>query len=132
MKEFHQLGIHYFSTDLNTYNDKKKNQKSSNQPLAVVVLPEIRFHHKSVRKSEFDTDPLIVNVNDFIVWHFEQNISRNVVQLSPDYTEAELLECHGKAAIGRNRRCLAVECPTAGTFYVANPGNIMLFYSIKS
>ncbi|CAF4832449.1 unnamed protein product [Rotaria sp. Silwood1] len=120
MKEFQQLGIYYFSTDINNTDTNNKKQNSI-RPLTVVVLPEIRFHYKSITKDDFDNEPIITNINDFVVWQFEQTISRSLIQVNSDETLQELLSCHERAVTGRNRQCLAVECIVQGTFYFANP-----------
>ncbi|CAF2859080.1 unnamed protein product, partial [Rotaria sp. Silwood2] len=120
MKEFQQLGIYYFSTDINN-TDKKKNIQNSTLPLTVVVLPEIRFHYKSISKDNFDSEPTRTNINDFVFWQFDQIISHKSIQINPDVTLEELISCHEHAVAGRNRQCLAVECIVQGTFYFANP-----------
>ena len=120
MKEFLDLGVYYFSTDINDTNDKKAN--TSSQPLVVIVIPEIQFHYKSIRKNVFDSESTMANINDFIIWRFEESISRSIVQLNSDDTFEDLENCHEVAIVGRNRLCLGVECVQAGTVYVASPG----------
>ena len=120
MKEFQQEGVFYFTTDIN--NNTDKNQQKSIQPLAVIVLPDIRFHYKSIHKNDFDAEPILTNVNDFIIWQFDNIISRNVIQLTADSKLKDLIACHERAVVGRNRQCLAVECIIPGTFFFANPG----------
>ncbi|CAF0725929.1 unnamed protein product [Rotaria sordida] len=119
-KEFQQLGVYYFSTDINN-NDKNKKEQNSALPLTVIVIPEIRFHYKSISKNNFNFEPIITNFNDFVVWQFEQVICHNIIQLNPDITYQELVSCHERAVAGRNRQCLAVECIGQGIFYFANP-----------
>jgi hypothetical protein len=74
MQPFQQTGIYYFSTDINRDNEKKT---SISPPLAIIVLPEIRFHYKLIRLSDFDSQAMITNINDFIIWQFEQLIRYN-------------------------------------------------------
>jgi hypothetical protein len=119
MQKFRQTGIYYFSTDINS--DKKK-KISTSPPLAIIVAPEIRFHYKLIRLSDFDPQAIITNINDFIIWQFEQIIRFNVIQLRSNETLQDLVSCHDRAVPGRNRQCLAVECIMPGTFYFANPG----------
>ncbi len=123
MKEFQQEGIYYYSTDINHNNEKDKKQKKLNQPLAIIVIPEIRFHYKTIRRDEFDSYPIITNVNDFVIWEFEHVISHNVIQLALNAKIPEIISSHERAIPGRNRQCLAVECLMPGTFYFTNPGN---------
>lgn len=120
LQKFQQTGIYYFSTDINI--DKNKQSSSTSPPLAIIVLPEIRFHYKLIRLSDFDSQAIITNINDFIIWQFEQIIRFNVIQLRSNETLQDLVSCHDRAVSGRNRQCLAVECIMPGTFYFANPG----------
>jgi len=122
MKDFPQEGIYYFSTDIND-DDKNKNQQKLTPPLAIIVLPKMSFHYQSIRKNDFDSHPIIANINDFIIWQFEQIISHNVIQIGSYETLQSIISSHERAVAGRNRKCLAVECIMPGTFYFANPGN---------
>jgi hypothetical protein len=119
MQKFRQIGVYYFSTDANS---DKNTEISSSPPLAIIVLPEIRFHYKLIRLSDFDSQAIITNINDFIIWQFEQIIRFGVIQLRSNETLEDLVACHDRAVPGRNRQCLAVECIMPGTFYFANPG----------
>jgi len=114
MQQFQQTGIYYFSTDINSNNGIS--------PLAIIVLPEVRFHYKLIRLSDFDSRAIITNINDFIIWQFEQIIRFGVIQLRANETLQDLASCHDRAVPGRNRQCLAVECIIPGAFYFANPG----------
>ncbi|CAF4237631.1 unnamed protein product [Rotaria socialis] len=118
MQQFQQTGIYYFSTDAVLDQEKKA---SKSPPLAIVVLPEIRFHYKLIRSSDFDPDAIITNINDFVVWQFEQIIRYGLIQLRANETLEDLVSCHDRAVAGRNRQCLAVECIMLGTFFFANP-----------
>ena len=117
MKDFQHEGIFYFSTDLN--NDK---QDTSGKPLAIIVVPDIRFHCQSVHKDEFDAAPIITNINDFVIWKFEHLVAHNLVQLDPDEKIHDLIASHERAKAGRNRQCLGLECITPGTYFFSNPG----------
>ena len=117
MKQFEQIGIYYFTTDVNYEKEKK-----TDPPLAVIVLPDIRFHYNLIRLSDFDSQALITNINDFVIWQFEEIICFNLIQLRSNETLEDLVSCHDRAARGRNRQCLAVECIMPGIFYFANPG----------
>lgn len=119
MQQFRQTGIYYFSTDIKSNNKKKL---STSPPLAIIVLPEIRFHYKLIRLSDFDSQAIITNINDFVIWQFEQIIRFGVIQLRSNETLQDLALCHDRAVSGRNRQCLAVECIIPGVFYFANPG----------
>jgi hypothetical protein len=121
VKDFQQIGIYYFTTNINN-KDSQKRQKSSPQPLAIIVIPDIRFHYKSIRHNDFDSQTIISNLNDFVFWEFEQTVSRNVIQIGADETLRDLISSHERAVSGRNRFCLAVECIVSGTFFFANPG----------
>lgn len=123
MKEFPIPGVYYFSTDVNSHK-KNKNAEGQTQPLVVVVIPEIRFHYKSVGKDIFDNVPIIATINDFVIWQFDQTICHQSVQLRPDQKLPELISSNERAILGRKRQCLAVECTVAGTFFFTNPGNI--------
>jgi hypothetical protein len=133
MKEFSQLGIYYFSTaksdDKN--NDQEKNKKPTTHPLAIIVMPEVRFYYKPIGKNNFDHRSIITNVNDFVIWYSDEVISHNVIQIRSDETLKDLIACHDRAVAGRNRRCLAVECIQSGTFFFANPGRIKKLKLIK-
>jgi hypothetical protein len=118
MQQFSRTGIYYFTTDINNEKEKKS------PPLAIIVLPEIRFHYKYIRLSDFDSQAIITNINDFIIWQFEQLIRFSIIQLRLKETLQDLVSCHERAIPGRNRQCLAVECIMPGTFYFANPGRI--------
>jgi hypothetical protein len=128
MQPFQQTGIYYFSTDINRDNEKKT---SISPPLAIIVLPEIRFHYKLIRLSDFDSQAMITNINDFIIWQFEQLIRYNVIQLRSNETLQDLVSCHDRAIPGRNRQCLAVECIMPGVFYFANPGKKNVIYEMN-
>jgi hypothetical protein len=124
VKEFSQLGIYYFSTDIKNY-DKQKRKQSSTYPLAIIVLPEIRFHYKLVGKGCFDSQIVITtNKNDFIIWEFEQIISRNVIPLSLNETFNDLISSHDRAKIGKYRQCLGINCKriSPGVSFFSNPG----------
>jgi len=122
MKDFQQEGIYYFSTDI-INNDKNKNQQNSTKPLAIIVIPDIRFHYKIIRQNDFESYPILTNVNDFIIWQFEHVITHNVIQLNSLEKLQDIIGCHDRAVVGRNRQCLAVECILPGIFFFANPGN---------
>ena len=92
--------------------------------MTVIVLPEIQFHYQLIDKEEFNDEPILTNVNDFVIWQFKQTISHNVIQLSSDETLEEIQSCHERAIKGRNRSCLAVECIKPGVFFFANPGKV--------
>jgi hypothetical protein len=115
MQQFQRTGIYYFTTDI----DKEKKSSSS---LAIIVLPEIRFHYKYIRLSDYDSQAMITNINDFVIWQFEQLIRFSIIQLRSKETLQDLVSCHERAIPGRNRQCLAVECIMPGIFYFANPG----------
>ena len=110
VKEFSLLGLFSFGTT---------NTRSS---LTIVVLPEIRFHWKLIRLSDFDAQAIRTDVNDFIIWQFEQVIRYNMIQLRSNETLQDLVACHDRASYSRNRQCIAVECIMPGIFYFANPG----------
>ncbi|UJR13408.1 hypothetical protein I4U23_000423 [Adineta vaga] len=118
MQQFHRTGIYYFST----ISDKLDGNISMNStPLAIIVVPEIRFHYKFIHYSNFDSQAIITNINDFIIWQFEQIIRFGLIQLRSNETLEDLRSCHDRAVSGRNRQCLAVECIMPGVFYFANP-----------
>ncbi|CAF4428119.1 unnamed protein product, partial [Rotaria magnacalcarata] len=75
-------------------DQEKKASKSP--PLAIVVLPEIRFHYKLIRLSDFDPDAIITNINDFVVWQFEQIIRYGLIQLRSNETLEDLVSCHDR------------------------------------
>ncbi|CAM4854988.1 unnamed protein product [Rotaria socialis] len=131
MQEFQALGVYYFSTDINSNNKKKQEQKPT-QPLAIVVIPEIRFHYRSIGKDNFDSDPIITNINDFVIWQFNEIISHRSVQLAPNETYEELIGCHERAIPGRHRQCLAIECTIPGTFFFANPDFERVYGSLEN
>ncbi|CAF3616975.1 unnamed protein product [Adineta steineri] len=120
MQQFKQIGIYYFSTDIMNNNYREK-FSSSSSPLAIIVLPEIHFHYKFIRLGDFDFQAIITNINDFVIWQFEQIIRFGVIQLRSNETLQDLASCHDRAVSGRNRQCLAVECIMPGIFYFANP-----------
>ncbi|CAF4284439.1 unnamed protein product, partial [Adineta steineri] len=120
MQQFKQIGIYYFSTDIKNDNYREKFSPSSS-PLAIIVLPEIHFHYKFIRLGDFDFQAIITNINDFVIWQFEQIIRFGVIQLRSNETLQDLASCHDRAVSGRNRQCLAVECIMPGIFYFANP-----------
>lgn len=106
---------HYHNTD---------RKSSKPPPLAIIVLPETRFHYKIIRSDDFDSEATITNINDIVIWQFEQIIRFNVIQLRAKETLEDLIACHERAMPGRNRQCIAVECSMPGTFFFANPGRI--------
>lgn len=120
MKEFPQEGVFYFTTDINE-NLTKKQRTPPIEPLRVVVLPDIRFHYREIHKNDFNSQPFVTNIGDFIFWQFERPVSRNLIQLNAGSTLKELISCHDRAVVGRNRQCLAVECSLPGTYFFANP-----------
>lgn len=121
MKPFREEGVFYFVVDFNP-NDSKKKRGSSAVPLAVIVIPDITFHVRIIDKDRFDSDTVISHVNDFVVWHFSEKISENLIQLSSEEKLSDVLSCHQRAVMGRPRHCLAVECTVSGMFFFANPG----------
>jgi hypothetical protein len=124
MKPFSELGIYYFSTDIQNY-EKPKAKQSSTYPLTIIVLPEIRFHYKYISKGNFDSKIIVAtNTNDFVIWHFQQTISHDVIQLRSDETLEQLMSCHDRAISGRNRRCIAFNCKRiqSGKAFFCNPG----------
>jgi hypothetical protein len=124
MKQFSELGIYYFSTDIQN-DDKRRPKQSATYPLTIIVLPEIRFHYKSISKGNFDSQIIITaNTNDFVIWEFEKLISHDVIKLRSNVTFQELISCHDNAIPGRNRRCLAFNCKRipSGTSFFCNPG----------
>ena len=120
MKEFQQEGIFYFTTDINENSTKK--QQDPVEPLRIIVLPDARFHYREIHTNDFSPHPIVTNVGDFVFWQFDHPISRNLIQLHPGSTLKDLISCHDRAVVGRNRQCLAVECSLPGTFFFANPG----------
>ncbi|CAF1044498.1 unnamed protein product [Adineta steineri] len=123
IKEFSQLGIYYFSTDINNSN-KQKSKQSSTHPLTIIVLPEIRFHRKVISKGKFNDDPIITtNTNDFVIWQFDKIISYNLVKLHLNDTYNDIMSCHDRATVGRIRQCLAVHCKSipSGASYFCSP-----------
>lgn len=124
MITFSQSGIYYFSMHIENHH-KKKTKKSSTSQLAVIVLPKIQSHIKYIRENHFDSEVIIItNTDDFVIWQFEQIISRNVVPFKSDATLEDILLCHKKAERVKNRRCLAVSCKNLlrGTYFFCNPG----------
>ena len=123
MKEFDQLGIYYYSIDTPS-DDRQKTKSGAKQPsnLAIIVLPEIRFHYQAINRNQFNIHPILANVNDFVIWEFGNIISHNVISLHPNATLQDLISCHERASVGRNRQCLGAECMLSGTFFFANPG----------
>ncbi|CAF1400090.1 unnamed protein product [Rotaria sordida] len=123
MKQFSQLGVYYFSTDIKNH-DKRKRKQSSTYPLAIIVLPEIRFHYKSVDKGKFDSETVMTtNTNDFFIWKFERTISHDVIRLRSNATFKDLISCYERAIAGKNRRCLAIDCKSIppGASFFCNP-----------
>lgn len=118
MKEFTEEGIYYFSTDP---NQNKKNQETT-QPLAIIVIPDVKFHYRETRKNDFHSIPIIANINDFVIWQFEHVVTHNVIQISAQETIQNIIASHERAVAGRKRQCLAVECIMPGTFFFSNPG----------
>ena len=114
MKSFPQTGIFYFSTA----ND----EKDETHPVAIIVLPDVRFHYRTVGKNAFDNKPIITDINDFIIWKFEETISHNVGYIQSNDRLQDLIACHDRAVPGRYRQCLGIECIQSGTFFFANPG----------
>ncbi|CAF0920401.1 unnamed protein product [Adineta ricciae] len=112
MQQFRRTGIYYYSIDPN---------RKKCSPLAIVVLPEIRFHYVYIHLRDFDSAAILTNVNDFVIWQFEQIIRFSLVQLRSNETLEDLASCHDRAIPGRNRQCLGVECIMPGVFYFANP-----------
>jgi len=124
LKPFPQLGIYYFSTDIQNHV-KRKAKQSSTYPLTIIVLPEIRFHYKDISKGNFDSKIIVAtNTNDFVIWHFQKLISHDVIQLRSNETYQQLMSCHDKAITGRNRRCIAFNCKRihSGKSFFCNPG----------
>ena len=124
MKDFQHEGVFYYSTDLN--NDK---QDTTGKPLAVIVLPDVRFHYQAVHKDEFDSEPILTNINDFVIWQFDHTIAHNLIQLDPDEKLQDLIRSHDRAEAGRNRQCLGLECHLPGTFFFSNPGKKIINHS---
>lgn len=118
--KFSQLGIYYFSINIK-HHDEGKREQSSTFRLAIIVLPEILFHFKTLDKDawEFRT---IVNTNDFIIWEFERTICHDITNSCASDTFQDLVTCHDRATVGKNRRCLAVEGSSPGAFFYSNPG----------
>ncbi|CAF0883109.1 unnamed protein product [Adineta steineri] len=121
MKKFSQLGIYYFSTERNDNENNNKENDEQMCPLAIIVIPEVRFHYRSVREQDFDNQSIITNVNDYVIWTFDNIISHNVAHVNSNISLNELIACHDKAVVGRKRKCLGVECIQSGTFFFANP-----------
>ena len=130
MKEFPHEGIFYFSTDVDDNDHDDKRRKDPVEPLAVIVVPATRFHYRSVHKGDFDSAPIVTNINDFVLWQFEHFISHNLVQLNNNERITGVIASHERAVAGKNRQCLAVECVLAGTFFFTNPGKMKSVYSI--
>ena len=120
MKKFSQLGIYYFSIDIKRH-DRGRREQSSTFRLAIIVLPEIRFHYKTLGKGVFDSQT-IANTNDFIIWEFEKTICHDVTNSLTSDAFQDLVTCHDRATVGKNRRCLAVEGFSPGAFFYSNPG----------
>lgn len=127
-REFAETGVFYFAVDV----DLEKKSIVRGYALAVIVLPEIRFHWKLIRLSDFDSQAIRTNLNDFILWQFEQVIRAEMIPLRPNETLDELIACHDRGATGRNRQCIAVECIVNGTFFLANPGSSISLVSPSS
>jgi hypothetical protein len=124
MKEFSKIGIYYFSTNI-INSDKRKTKRSSTYPLAIIVLPEICFHYKSIGNGNFDSNTIITtNMNDFIIWIFGKIISHDVVRLNSNDKFHDLLSSHSRAVVGKNRQCVAINCKSVplGVSFFCNPG----------
>lgn len=80
LTQFSQTGVHYFSMDNNRCHEQETKQSSADQ-LAIIVLPEIRFHYKRIRQGVFDSEVIITTIrDDFVIWEFDQAISRDVIR----------------------------------------------------
>ena len=125
LKEFPNEGIFYFTTDMDDDDDKKKGRRRNIvEPLAIIVVPATRFHYRSIHTNDFDSSPIVTNINDFVIWQFDQLVSHNVIQLNNNERLPNIIASHERAVAGRNRHCLAVECILAGTFFFTNPGKM--------
>lgn len=137
MKEFRNEGIFYFSTDMDDDDNGKNRRKNAVEPLAIIVVPSTRFHYRSIHKNDFDSSPIVTNINDFVIWQFDHFITHNVIQLNNHERLPDVIASHERAIAGRNRQCLAVECILAGTFFFTNPGrmnvvdNLILFLLVE-
>ncbi|CAF1154189.1 unnamed protein product [Adineta ricciae] len=124
VKHFNDLGVFYFSTNVKNHL-RKTIKQTITQPLAVIVIPEIRFHEKRIETKKAFDSKLIVTTNskDFVIWRFDQPISHNVVQLHQDEKFDDLLACHTRAVVGRKRQCVGFYCEklSIGAFFFANP-----------
>ncbi len=81
VQSFDELGIFYYRSD-NTQGILG----------AVVVVPEPKIEIVSVNKTIINPDPVIINLNDVVVWEFEQPQNKDLVLISSDddlknYTE---------------------------------------------
>lgn len=121
MKQFNKLGIFYFSVDFERQNILSQSSAPV-PPLAIIVIPDIKFHYQIISKKNFNPGPIMTNVNDFVIWKFDNIISHNLVQLSSNSTIRDLGSCGSLAKPGRSRECLALECVRPGTYFFANPG----------
>lgn len=117
---FRHSGIFYYSFNV----DLHRREREEKTPICVVVLPEIRFHWKSIRSNDFDFDPIRTNLNDFIFWQFEQVIRSNMIPLRQNETLDDLISCHNRVSFSRNRQIIGLECIRTGTFFFANPGRL--------
>lgn len=117
MINFTKLGIHYFSMDI-------KARRPLNRPLAIIVLPEVIFHHKVIRNSPFDSEIILTNTNDFVIWEFEHDISHDFVRLKSNETLEDIRLSSGNAINISTRRCLGVSCKELpfGASFFSNPG----------
>ena len=122
IKKFSQLGIYYFSIDIK-HHDKGKREQPPPYWLAIIVSPKINFHDKLLGKRDFNSRTVtIANTNDFIIWKFDKTICHNVVNSLTSDTFEDVVTCHDRAIIGKNRQYLAVEGNSPGAFFYSNPG----------
>ncbi|CAF1639475.1 unnamed protein product, partial [Didymodactylos carnosus] len=127
MKQFDRIGVYYF-TNINNdqYDDKQEKTTIElktlvNPVLTIIVLPEIKFHYKLIQKHDFDLQPIVTKLHDFVIWEFSEPIQHNVIQLIDTENINDLISSHNRAVKGQNRQCLAMECVATGTYYFANP-----------
>ncbi|UJR19905.1 hypothetical protein I4U23_023037 [Adineta vaga] len=120
METFSNVGVFYFSTDIQTSNTRT----SSTCPFTIVVLPETTFHCQSIEKGNFYSNMTITkNRNDFVIWKFDRTISHGVIRIPTNISFEGLTSIHSKAERGRLRKCLAIYCkelPIGASFF-ANP-----------
>ncbi|CAF0736434.1 unnamed protein product [Didymodactylos carnosus] len=123
MKQFEKIGVYYFSNIDDDYDKTKQTTTSgkSHPPLAIIVLPEIKFHYKTIQQHLFDPQPMVTKLNDFVIWEFLEPIQHNVIQLMQTENIQDLASCHDRAERGQSRQCLAMECVDTGIYYFANP-----------